>query len=90
LALPAALQGLESVSRQNGKVTEREGRFQAVQLQPGGAFDAREGFNTFSGRESGCFPVPETNDHERSMAKKTPDVKRKAGRILCLADQGSE
>src|SRR5208282_5540412 len=43
LAFAAALQGLESVSRQNGKVPEREGRFEPVQLQTGGAFDARKG-----------------------------------------------
>jgi hypothetical protein len=80
LALPAALQGLEPVSGQNGKVTEREGRFEPVQLQTGGAFDAQEGFNTFSGRENGSFLVPETNDHEGSNAEKTSDVKRNAGK----------
>ena len=33
LAFPAALQGLEPVSRQNGKVAQRQGRFEPVQLQ---------------------------------------------------------
>jgi hypothetical protein len=60
LAFPAALQGLEPVSRQNGKVAEREGRFEPVQLQTGGAFDAREGFDTFSGREASISSSRET------------------------------
>jgi hypothetical protein len=30
LAFPAALQGLEPVSRQNGKVAERQGRFEQL------------------------------------------------------------
>ena len=76
LAFPAALQGLEPVSRQNCKVAEREGRFEPVQLQTGGALDAREGFDTFSGREGSSFLVPETNDHECSIANNTQYVKR--------------
>ena len=61
-------------------VAEREGRFEAVQLQTGGAFDAGEGFDVFSGREGGSFLVPETNDHKSSVAKKTQYVKRNVQR----------
>jgi hypothetical protein len=70
LAFPAALQGLEPVSRQNGKVAEHQGRFEPVQFQTGGAFDAREGFGTFSRRQGGSFLVPETNDHKCRIVKK--------------------
>ena len=86
LAFPAALQGLEPVSRQNDKVPESHGRFEPVQLQTGGAFDAREGFDTFSGREGGSFLVPETNDHECSIVTNTPYVKRNVLMVVRLEE----
>jgi hypothetical protein len=88
LAFPAALQGLEPVSGQNGKVAERQGRFEPVQLQAGGAFDAREGFDTFSGREGGSFLAPETNDHECSLVKNTPYVKRNVLMVVGPEESG--
>jgi hypothetical protein len=76
LTFSVAPEGLEPVSGQDGKVAECVGRFEPVQLQASGAFDAREGFDAFSSRESRGFLRPETNDHQHNLANETKDVKR--------------
>src|ERR1035437_7606747 len=80
LAFAASFQGLEPVSRQNGKVAERQGSFQPVQLQASGPFDAQKSLDAFPGREGLSFLVPETNDHDRSIPHKTPYVKHNTRR----------
>jgi hypothetical protein len=42
LALAIALQRLESVSRQYGKVLKYMGRLDAIELEAGGPFNSRE------------------------------------------------
>jgi hypothetical protein len=50
LASPVAFQCLKSVARQGSKIPDSRGRFQAIKLQAGGAFEARKRPDPFAGR----------------------------------------
>jgi len=47
----------EAVAGQAGKVLERNGRIKAVELQPSGPMDAREGLDSSPSREVSSSPI---------------------------------
>jgi hypothetical protein len=60
------------------KVAKGIGGFQAIELQPRGAFDAGEGLDAFSCREVRSSLVTKTDNHSSSASESTRYVKRKA------------
>src|SRR5487761_529153 len=64
LTLSVPFQPFKMVAGQRRKVFERDCRFQTVQLQPGGAFDARERLDALAAREVPGSPVPIADDHK--------------------------
>jgi hypothetical protein len=65
LALPVALQGLESVTRQCRQISERVRRLEPVQLEPRGPLDARQRLDALPGGEGRRSAVSIADDHSR-------------------------
>src|SRR5208337_952097 len=89
LALAVAMQRFKTVSGQRGKVRERRSCLQAVQLQPRGTLDCREGLDALPARELPGPLVPIADDHSPKMAEITRYVKRIAGWLdlnFCFPD----
>ena len=63
LTLSVALQGFKSVAGQGTNVLKLSCRFQAIQLEPGSAFNSRERFNPLTGCEFSGPLVPVADDH---------------------------
>lgn len=76
LALAVAMQRFKTVAGQRGKVCERRGRLQTVQLQARGTFDSGEGLDALSARELSGPLIPIADDHFQKLAGVTRYVKR--------------
>src|SRR5579864_7015175 len=63
LSFAVSLQSFKAITWQNGKVRQRHGCFESVELEPGGAFDAGKRFNMPTGREIPRSLIPVTEDH---------------------------
>jgi len=76
LALAIAVQRFKTVAGQRGKVCERRGRFQTVQLHARGTFHSAEGLDALPARERSGPLVPKADDHLQRMPGITRYVKR--------------
>jgi hypothetical protein len=63
LALTVTFQRFESVTRQRTNIFKLNSCFQAIKLEPGSAFNSRECFDSFTGREVSGPPIPVADDH---------------------------
>src|ERR1700720_3213055 len=67
LALAVADQSFEAIARKNGKVPERCGGLQAVELQASGALKSRKSLDAFAGSEISGPAVPIADNHWPKM-----------------------
>jgi hypothetical protein len=64
LALSISSQHFKTVARQHGKISERNGGFQTIQLHARSPFDTGERLDTFPGRKILRPLVPIADDHK--------------------------
>lgn len=76
LALPVANQRLKTISRQSGKVSQRRGGFEAVELQASGTLKSGKGFDPFPGGEVSRPLVAVADNHSYKISGITRYVKR--------------
>src|ERR1700730_13609971 len=67
LPLPIALQRFEPVARQRRQIMKDVRSFEAIELEPSGPLDARNGFHALASREVSRLLVAVADDHSNRL-----------------------